>query len=65
MNNPYSNTNYGTLNTECNSLNREQCNSFLPKDKKAKEFKPISEYSQSDWEVAEERMISRAAFLEF
>ena len=25
-----------------------------------KEFKPISEYSQSDWEVAEERMISRA-----
>lgn len=59
-NNDYPNTNYGTLNTECNSLNREQCNSFLPKDKKAKEFKPISKYSQSDWEVAKERMISRA-----
>lgn len=25
-----------------------------------KEFKPISEYSQKDWKVAEERMISRA-----
>lgn len=46
--------------SKSNSLNREQCNSFLPKDKKAKEFKPISEYTQSDWEVAEERMISRA-----
>lgn len=34
-NNDYPNTNYGTLNTECNSLNREQCNSFLPKDKKS------------------------------
>lgn len=52
--------NTNELNTKSNSLNREQCNSFLPKDKKAKEFKPISEYSQSDWEVAEERMISRA-----
>lgn len=52
--------NTNELNTKSNSLDREQCNSFLPKDKKAKEFKPINEYSQSDWEVAEERMISRA-----
>lgn len=59
--NDYFNTNYRTLNTECNSLNREQCNSFLPEDKKAKKFKPVSEYSQSDWEVAEEGMISRAS----
>ena len=52
--------NTNELNTKSNSLNREQCNSFSPKDKKAKEFKPISEYSQKDWEVAEERMINRA-----
>lgn len=56
----YLNKDYKSNSTECNSLNREQCNSFLPKDKKVKEFKPISEYSQSDWEVAEERMINRA-----
>lgn len=59
-NNDYLNTNYETLNTKSNSLNREQCNSFSPKDKKVKEFKPISEYSQKDWEVAEERMVNRA-----
>lgn len=55
------NRDYISENTsKSNSLNREQCNSFLPKDKKVKEFKLVSEYSQSDWEVAEERMISRA-----
>lgn len=60
-NNDYLNTNYETLNTKSNSLNREQCNSFSPKDKKVKEFKPIGEYSQKDWEVAEERMVNRAS----
>ena len=34
-NNDYLNTNYETLNTKSNSLNREQCNSFSPKDKKS------------------------------
>lgn len=52
--------NTNELNTKSNSLNREQCNSFSPKDKKVKEFKPISEYTQKDWEVAEERMVNRA-----
>ncbi len=52
-------TNIDYLNKDYKSNNTE-CNSFSPKDKKVKEFKPISEYSQKDWEVAEERMVNRA-----